>query len=211
MQALGYRPNGAARALQERPLPHHRRDHDDAADLRQHPHPRRDRDRGGRDADYSVLLLPISDPTLRRRVRRLPAAVRAGRRRRGDHPRGALARPGRVRAAAGNPGRRDRLGRGPRLHGGRHRPGTRRPAGHRAPAGLGHRQVWHIAGPGAAFSAAHRADSWARTLREAGITPAAGAARRLDLGVRLPARPDPRRREPTSPPSSPPTTRWRSG
>jgi DNA-binding LacI/PurR family transcriptional regulator len=36
---------------------------------------------------------------------------------------------------------------------------------------LGHRQVWHIAGPETSFSAVHRAESWARTLGEAGITP----------------------------------------
>lgn len=36
---------------------------------------------------------------------------------------------------------------------------------------LGHRQVWHIAGPETAFSAIHRAESWARTLRDAGIDP----------------------------------------
>ena len=37
--------------------------------------------------------------------------------------------------------------------------------------GLGHRQVWHIAGPETSFSAVHRAESWERTLRESGITP----------------------------------------
>jgi DNA-binding LacI/PurR family transcriptional regulator len=37
---------------------------------------------------------------------------------------------------------------------------------------LGHRQVWHIAGPQTSFSAAARAESWRRTLEEAGITPA---------------------------------------
>jgi DNA-binding LacI/PurR family transcriptional regulator len=36
---------------------------------------------------------------------------------------------------------------------------------------LGHRQVWHIAGPPASFSATHRVESWQRTLRDAGITP----------------------------------------
>jgi len=36
---------------------------------------------------------------------------------------------------------------------------------------LGHRQVWHIAGPETSFSAAHRAESWRDTLREAGIAP----------------------------------------
>ncbi len=36
---------------------------------------------------------------------------------------------------------------------------------------LGHRQVLHIAGPAESFSAAHRVESWQRTLRAAGITP----------------------------------------
>jgi DNA-binding LacI/PurR family transcriptional regulator len=36
---------------------------------------------------------------------------------------------------------------------------------------LGHKQVWHIAGPEASFSAAHRVESWQRTLQSAGITP----------------------------------------
>jgi len=36
---------------------------------------------------------------------------------------------------------------------------------------LGHRQVWHIAGPETSFSAAHRAESWERTLQAAGVTP----------------------------------------
>ena len=36
---------------------------------------------------------------------------------------------------------------------------------------LGHKQVWHIAGPQASFSAAHRVDSWRQTLTGAGITP----------------------------------------
>jgi DNA-binding LacI/PurR family transcriptional regulator len=36
---------------------------------------------------------------------------------------------------------------------------------------LGHRQVWHVAGPLTSFSASHRVDSWRRTLRAAGIDP----------------------------------------
>ncbi len=36
---------------------------------------------------------------------------------------------------------------------------------------LGHRQVWHLAGPIASFSAGHRAESWRETLQTAGITP----------------------------------------
>jgi DNA-binding LacI/PurR family transcriptional regulator len=37
--------------------------------------------------------------------------------------------------------------------------------------GLGHRQVWHIAGPETSFSAVHRVESWRRTLQDAGIEP----------------------------------------
>ncbi len=36
---------------------------------------------------------------------------------------------------------------------------------------LGHRQVWHIAGPQTSFSAGHRVESWQSTLRKAGIEP----------------------------------------
>jgi DNA-binding LacI/PurR family transcriptional regulator len=36
---------------------------------------------------------------------------------------------------------------------------------------LGHRQVWHIAGPPTSFSAIHRVEAWQHTLRDAGITP----------------------------------------
>jgi DNA-binding LacI/PurR family transcriptional regulator len=36
---------------------------------------------------------------------------------------------------------------------------------------LGHRQVWHIAGPEGSFSATHRVESWQHTLRLAGRTP----------------------------------------
>jgi DNA-binding LacI/PurR family transcriptional regulator len=36
---------------------------------------------------------------------------------------------------------------------------------------LGHAQVWHIAGPPTSFSAAHRVESWRSTLRAAGIAP----------------------------------------
>lgn len=36
---------------------------------------------------------------------------------------------------------------------------------------LGHSQVWHIAGPTSSFSAMHRVDAWRGCLEEAGITP----------------------------------------
>jgi DNA-binding LacI/PurR family transcriptional regulator len=35
---------------------------------------------------------------------------------------------------------------------------------------LGHRQVWHIAGPSTSFSAMHRLDAWQQALRDAGIS-----------------------------------------
>ena len=38
---------------------------------------------------------------------------------------------------------------------------------------LGHKQVWHIAGPAASFSATHRVEAWQGSLRAAGITPQA--------------------------------------
>lgn len=47
--------------------------------------------------------------------------------------------------------------------------GARQATGHLL--ALGHRQVWHIAGPRTSFSGSHRVESWRRTLREAGITP----------------------------------------
>jgi DNA-binding LacI/PurR family transcriptional regulator len=37
--------------------------------------------------------------------------------------------------------------------------------------GLGHGQVWHVAGPESSFSAIHRMESWRQTLRAAGIEP----------------------------------------
>lgn len=62
--------------------------------------------------------------------------------------------------------------------------------------GLGHANVWHIAGPKASFSASHRAQSWRRTLEGAGI--AAPEILRGDwstesgyrLGLELGARPE---------------------
>ncbi|GIG61658.1 LacI family transcriptional regulator [Longispora fulva] len=37
--------------------------------------------------------------------------------------------------------------------------------------GLGHRTVWHIAGPGTSFSATAREEAWRDTLRSAGVQP----------------------------------------
>ncbi len=59
---------------------------------------------------------------------------------------------------------------------------------------LGHRQVFHIAGPPTSFSAVHRIEAWQATLLEAGITPPpvlhgdwtteSGYRRGLELGRR---------------------------
>lgn len=38
---------------------------------------------------------------------------------------------------------------------------------------LGHRNVWHLAGPTSSFSAGHRAEAWRTTLQDAGIEPPA--------------------------------------
>ncbi len=171
MQSLGYRPNGAARALKSG------RFHTVGVIMTslQTFGNIRTLDAIAQEAaqtDYSVTLLPISDPTLGRvsgAYQRLSAQAVDGA---VILLRGAPARSGRVRAAAGNPGRPDRLRGRPRLHGGRHRPGARRPAGHRAPAASS-ATARSGTSPGlqTAFSAARRAESWARTLREAGITP----------------------------------------
>ena len=118
----------AARALQQRPLPHHRRDHVHAADLRQHAHAGRDRDRGG-----ARRLLGHADagrrPDPARRVRRLPAAERAGRRRRRDHrleahllDQAEFALPPGIPVVVIDSERRARL------HRRRHRPGAAAPA-----------------------------------------------------------------------------------
>jgi len=47
--------------------------------------------------------------------------------------------------------------------------GARQATGHLL--SLGHKQVWHIAGPVASFSATRRVEAWQSTLRAAGITP----------------------------------------
>ena len=172
MQALGYRPNGAARALKSG------RFHtigvimftlQTFGNIRTLDAIATEAARAG----YSVTAHAGRRPDPARRVRRLPAAVRAGRRRRRDHPRGAPPRPGRVRPAAGHPGRGHRLGAGPgyTVVDTDQAQGARQATEHLLD--LGHRQVWHIAGPETSFSAAHRAESWQRTLREAGITPPA--------------------------------------
>src|SRR5262249_32731849 len=36
---------------------------------------------------------------------------------------------------------------------------------------LGHRRIWHVAGPESSFSAGRRTENWAQTMHEAGLVP----------------------------------------
>ena len=170
MRALGYRPNGAARALKSgrfhsigvimttlQTLGNIRTLDAIATEAAR--------------ADYAVTLMPISGPTLsgvsgayqRLSAQAVDGAVIILEGRLLDQA--ELALPPGIPVVVTDPG-----------------------AGHRYPAvgtdqalgarqatehllGLGHRQVWHVAGPETSFSAIRRAESWARTLRAAGIVP----------------------------------------
>jgi DNA-binding LacI/PurR family transcriptional regulator len=170
MQALGYRPNGAARALKSG------RFHtigvimttlETFGNMRTLDAIAREAAR----ADYSVTLLPISDPTLRRvsgAYRRLSEQAVDGvviifEARLMDQAEFALP-PGIPVVVIDS-------GAGPEytVVDTDQAMGARQATEHLL--GLGHRQVWHIAGPETSFSAVHRAESWQRTLRTAGRTP----------------------------------------
>jgi DNA-binding LacI/PurR family transcriptional regulator len=170
MQALGYRPNGAARALKSGRF--HTigvimttlqtlgniRTLDAIATEAVH-------------ADNSVLLMPISDPTLRSvsgAYQRLSAQAVDGaviilEARFLDRAEFAL--PPGIPVVVIDSG----AGPGYTVVDTDQALGARQATAHLL--GLGHRQVWHIAGPDTSFSAAHRAESWEGTLRAAGITP----------------------------------------
>lgn len=170
MQALGYRPNGAARALKSG------RFHtigvivstlDTFGNMRTLDAIAKETARAG----YSVTLLPVSYPTLRRvrgaysrlseqavdgAVIILEAHLR-------DHAEFALPPGIPVVLVDSDAGDQYTV------------VDTDQALGARQATeyllGLGHRQVWHIAGPGTSFSATHRVGSWQRTLSSAGITP----------------------------------------
>ena len=170
MQTLGYRPNGAARALKSG------RFHTVGVIMTslQTFGNIRTLDAIAQEAagtDYSVTLLPISDPTLRRvsgAYQRLSAQAVDG---------AVILLEARLLDQAefalppGIPVVLIDSGAGPdyTVVDTDQALGARQATGHLLQ--LGHRQVWHIAGPETAFSASRRAESWARTLREAGITP----------------------------------------
>jgi DNA-binding LacI/PurR family transcriptional regulator len=170
MQTLGYRPNGAARALKSG------RFHtigvimttlQTLGNIRTLDAIATEAARAG----YSVLLLPISDPTLRGvsgAYRRLSAqavdgAVIIQEARFLDRAEFAL--PPGIPVVVIDSG----AGPGYTVVDTDQALGARQATEHLL--ALGHRQVWHIAGPETSFSAAHRAESWERTLRAAGITP----------------------------------------
>jgi DNA-binding LacI/PurR family transcriptional regulator len=170
METLGYRPNGAARALKSGRF--HTigvimttlqtlgniRTLDAIATEAMH-------------ADNSVLLMPLADPTLRgvsgayRRlsVQAVDGAVIILEARLLDRAEFALPPGIPVVVVDSN------AGPGYTVVDTDQALGARQATEHLL--GLGHRAVWHIAGPETSFSAVHRAESWERTLRAAGISP----------------------------------------
>ena len=171
MQTLGYRPNGAARALKYgrfRTIGVIMTSLQTLGNVRTLDAIATEAAR----ADYSVMLLPISDPTLGRvsgAYQRLTAQAVDGaviilEARLLDQAEFAL--PPGIPVVVIDSG----AGSGYSVVDTDQALGARLATGHLL--SLGHRQVWHIAGPQTSFSAAARAESWRRTLEEAGITPA---------------------------------------
>jgi DNA-binding LacI/PurR family transcriptional regulator len=170
MQTLGYRPNGAARALKSG------RFHtigvimttlQTLGNMRTLDAIATEAARAG----YSVMLLPISDPTLRRvsgAYQRLSAQAVDGaviilEARLFDRAEFVL--PPGIPVVVIDSG----AGPGYTVVDNDQALGARQATEHLL--SLGHRQIWHIAGPDTSFSAVYRAESWQRTLEEAGITP----------------------------------------
>src|ERR1700728_4275245 len=162
MQTLGYRPNGAARALKSG------RFHTVGVIMTtlQTFGNIRTLDaitQEAADTDYSVTLLPISDPTLRRvsgAYQRLSAQAVDGavillEARLLDQAEFAL--PPGIPVVLIDSG----AGPGYTVVDTDQALGARQATEHLLR--LGHRQVWHIAGPDTSFSAAYRAESWEDT------------------------------------------------
>jgi DNA-binding LacI/PurR family transcriptional regulator len=170
MQTLGYRPNGAARALKSG------RFHTIGVIMTtlQTFGNMRTLDAIAREAahaDYSVTLLPISDPTLvrvsgayqRLNAQAVDGAVIVLEARLLDQAEFAL--PPGIPVVVIDSG----AGADYTVIDTDQALGARQATEHLL--ALGHRQVWHVAGPETAFSAVHRAESWHRTLAAAGISP----------------------------------------
>lgn len=93
------------------------------------------------------------------------------------------------------------------------RPGGWRRAAVRHPLGLGQPAVWHLAGPEVSFAGRHRADAWSSALAEAGVAPPPPGHpehgdRPAESGRRAGLRPA---RSLTAPRCARPRTRWRRG
>jgi DNA-binding LacI/PurR family transcriptional regulator len=170
MRTLGYRPNGAARALQSG------RFHtigvimstlETFGNMRTLDAIAKEAAR----ADYSVTLIPIASPTLPRvsgAYRRLSEQAVDGvviifEAHLLDHAEFVLPHGIPVVVIDSD------TGPGYTVVDTDQALGARQATGHLLR--LGHRQVWHIAGPEGSFSATHRAESWQRTLTSAGIAP----------------------------------------
>ena len=209
MQTLGYRPNGAARALKSG------RFHTigvimttlaTLGNMRTLDAIATEAARAG----YSVMLMPIADPTLRGvsgAYQRLSAQAVDGaviilEARLLDQAEFAL--PPGIPVVVIDSG----AGPGYTVVDTDQALGARQATEHLL--SLGHRQVWHIAGPETSFSAVHREQSWRRTLE------AAGASRRRSCAATGPASPATSTAwrsaaATTSQRSSRPTTRWAWG
>lgn len=172
MRALGYRPNGAARSLKSGRFHTigvivstletfgNMRTLDAIA-----------KEAAG--ADYTVTLMPVPDPTLPRvsgAYRRLSEQAVDGvviifEAHLLDHAEFTLPPGIPVVVIDSDTGSRYTVVDSDQAQGGR------LATGHLL--ALGHRQVWHIAGPGNSFSATYRRDAWRGTLAGAGISPPA--------------------------------------
>jgi DNA-binding LacI/PurR family transcriptional regulator len=172
MEALGYRPNGAARALKSgrfRTIGVIMTTLETFGNMRTLDAIAKEAAR----ADHSVMLMPISDPTLTRvsgAYRRLSEQAVDGvviifEAHLLDHAEFTLPPGIPVVVIDSN------AGSGYTVVDTDQAQGARQATEHLL--GLGHRQVWHIAGPESSFSATHRVESWQATLRKAGLTPPA--------------------------------------
>ena len=170
MQVLGYRPNGAARALRSG------RFHTIGVIMTtlQTFGNMRTLDAVAREAarsDYSVTLMPIADPTLLRvsgAYERLSAQAVDGaviilEARLLDQAEFAL--PPGIPVVVVDSG----AGPGYTVVDTDQALGARQATEHLL--SLGHAHVWHVAGPSTSYSAANRAASWRRTLADHGIAP----------------------------------------
>lgn len=170
MQALGYRPNGAARALKSgrfNTVGVIMSTLETFGNMRTLDAIAKEAAR----ANYAVTLIPISDPTLDRvsgAYHRLSEAAVDGaviifEAHRLDEADFSL--PPGIPAVVVD----SNAGAGYTVVDTDQAQGARQATEHLL--ALGHRQVWHIAGPPTSFSAIHRVESWEQTLRRAGITP----------------------------------------